>query len=179
MNAPLVSCLSERHLLLFARIIRSFASYERLIDEAVSTLAGCNSACLVLITREYDFRARRRMMLDLLHQLEVPLDRFDRISAHLMVPYTYSVLLHDIIHSEWVPHVQTNGIQPSWIFRLSPMVSPLRDGNDVALDHPLEREPDEPSYTLADLEDIADTLSGGCRALAQYLNEVNLIQPPG
>ncbi|EON15263.1 hypothetical protein [Pandoraea sp. SD6-2] len=169
------SCLTERHLTLFARIVRCFARYEHLIDGAATTLSRADATCFSLLTRGYDFRARRTTLLDMLRQVGYPTDRYDRISAQLMLPYTYSMLLHDIVHSEWTRHVPSGGIQPAWIFDCAPTVLPLRDWSDAGVEDPLPRAADEYAYTLDQLETVADTLSEGHRDFASYLQETGLV----
>ncbi|ALS64318.1 hypothetical protein EGJ54_01535 [Pandoraea apista] len=175
MPTPHDSCLTERHLILFAKIVRSLAGYERLIDDAAITLSKADPTCFSLLTRGNDFRARRTMLLDVLRQVDYPMDRYDRISAQLLIPYTYSMLLHDIVHSEWTRHVPSNGIQPAWIFRCAPSVLPVRDWSDTGVEDPLPRSADEYSYTLEQLETVADTLSEGRRDFAAYLLAAGLL----
>ncbi|WP_449412926.1 hypothetical protein [Pandoraea soli] len=169
------SCLTDRHLMAFARIVRAFAHYERLIDDALVALATADAACIGLLTRGYDFRARRATLLDMLRQVGYPMDRYDRISGQLMLPYTYSMLHYDIIHSVWVKHVPTNGIRPAWIFSLAPTVAPLRDWCDAGVEDGLARSPDEFVYSLDRLEDVADRLGEGHRDFGAYLHEIGLL----
>ncbi|VVE65146.1 hypothetical protein PAN31117_01772 [Pandoraea anapnoica] len=169
------SCLSERHLLAFAKIVRCFAHYEFTIDTACCALTKCEPTCFSLLTRPLDFRARRVMLLDVLRQVGYPMDRYDRISACLMVPFTYSMLLHDILHSRWVRHSEGGGIQPAWIFDLAPSVEPHRDWCDECVEEPLPRSADDHAYSLDQLETVARRLSAEHRALVAYLMEIGLL----
>jgi len=114
-----LNCLTERHLLLFGTIIQWFARYELLIQEIMAASAGCDSGSIIVLTRDLDFRGKRRALLGLLRHHNIPLDQYDRINAYLMVPYTLAPLRDNIAHSAWAAGPASSWIQPDWVRRTS------------------------------------------------------------
>jgi len=168
-NAGL-DCLTERHLLLFGTIIQWFARYELLMQDVMATVAGCDSASVMLLTRSLDFSRKRQALLDLLRHRSIPLDRYDRINEHLMVPHALTPLRNDIAHSAWVPGPAANSIQPDWILDLPPSVTPLR-GEEF-----IERAEDQIAYSLEDFSEVVESLVANYERLSDYLREVGLVR---
>ena len=164
-----LGCLTERHLLLFGTIIQWFARYEWLMQEVMATVAGSDSGSIMLLTRGLDFSGKRQALFDLLRHRGVPLDRYDRINAYLMVPHTFTPLRDDIAHSVWMPGPSSNSIQPDWILRLPPSIRPLR-GKGL-----IEREEDKVTYSLEELGETVDTLAANYEAFFGYLQEIGLV----
>lgn len=162
--------LTERHLLLFGTIIQWFARYELLMQEVMAAVTGSDSACVMMLTRSLDFSGKRQALLDLLRHRSIPLDRYDRINEHLMVPHTLTPLRNDIAHSAWIPGPAANSIQPDWILRLPPSITPLRGEEFV------ERQEDQIAYSLEDLGEAVETLVANYERLSDYLHEVGLVR---
>jgi hypothetical protein len=66
-------CLTEQHLLLFGAIIQWFARHELLMQDIMATVAGSDTAAIMLLTRGLDFEGKRQALLDLLRHRAVPL----------------------------------------------------------------------------------------------------------
>jgi hypothetical protein len=126
MEKPFSDCLTDRHLSLFGSIVQWFARYEVLMQDVMAALAGADSTTVMFLTRGLNFNGKRRALLDLLRHRSIPLDQFDRIDRHLVVPDTFSSLREDIAHSTWILSAPSSWIQPNWILRMPAGVKPLR-----------------------------------------------------
>ena len=176
MNKISMGCLSERHLLLFGAIIQCFARYELLIQEVIATVVGAELASVILLTRNLDFSGKRHALLDLLRHWTIPLDRFDRVSEYLMVPYTLTPLWTDIIHSTWMPGASSSRIQPDWILRSPARVKALHDDPTAPSENFLESDQDKVAYTLDDLSEIVQALAANHERFSEYLRGVGLVR---
>lgn len=176
MKKLVLDCLTERHLLLFGTIIQWFARYELLMQEIMATVAGSDSACVMLLTRGLDFDGKRQALLDLLRHRVIPLDQFDRVNAFLIVPHTLTPLRNDIAHSAWISAPYPNSIQPDWILRLPPSVEPLRDNPNVPSGNLVERDEEKVAYSIDDLYEIVENLAANHARFSNYLHEVGLIR---
>jgi hypothetical protein len=165
-----LGCLTERHLLLFGTIVQYFARYELLIQEIMATVAGCDAASVMLMTRSLDFNGKRLALLELLRHKTIPADRYDRITAYLARPRTFTPLRNDIVHSAWIPGEASNSIQPNWILRIPASVRPLR-GEGI-----IEREDEKIGYSVEDLEEAVDVLVTNYESFSIYLHEVGMIR---
>ena len=169
MNRIDPNCLTERHLLVFGTIIQWFAQYELLMQEIMASAAGCDSGSIIVLTSGLDFGAKRRALFNLLRHRNIPLDRYDRINGHLMVPYTLAPIRDYIAHSAWISGSSSNWIQPDWVRRLPPSVKPFHG------DGLIETEQDKVAYSLEDLNETAETLASNYKGFSDYLCEVGLI----
>jgi hypothetical protein len=176
MKKTILDCLTEPHLLLFGTIIQWFARYELLMQEVMATVAGSDSASVMLLTSGLDFSGKRQALLTLLRHRAIPVDQFDRVYDYLLVPQTLTPLRNDIAHSAWIPGPSSNSIQPDWILRLPPSVKPLRDDLDAPSKSFVERDRDEATYTLDDLDEIVKNLAENHRRFSDYLHGVGLIR---
>jgi len=167
-------CLTPRHLQLFGAIVQWFARYELLMQDVMATVAGSDSAAVMLLTRRLDFAAKRQVLLDLLRHRPVPLDQFDRIRGHLVIPDNLTPLRNNIAHSAWKPGVSATGVQPNWILRIPPSVKPSR-GDPAMSGTYLEDDDDRIEYTLEDLAQIVESLAGNYVLFLAYLTEVDLV----
>lgn len=165
-----LGCLTQRHLLLFGTIVQWFARYEMLMQEIMATVAGCDSASVMLMTRQLDFNEKRLALLELLRNRTVPADRYDRIVAYLTGPRTLTPLRNDIVHAAWIPGDKSDSIQPNWILRIPASVKPLR-GEGI-----IERENDQVAYSLEDLDDAVDMLSTNYEGFYAYLQEIGFVR---
>jgi hypothetical protein len=165
-----LDCLTERHLLLFGKIIHWFARYEFLMQGVMATVTGSDSASIMLLTRGIDFNGKRRALLDLLRHRTIPLDRYDRINAYLMIPHTFAPLRHEIAHSTWIPGSSSSWIQPDWILRVPLGVTPFH-GEDF-----VEQRDDKIAYSFEDLGEAVDTLAANYDNLYSYLHEIGMIR---
>jgi hypothetical protein len=172
MNQVDLSCLTERHLLLFGTIIQWFARYELIMQHIMATLMETDSGSVMILTRGLDFGGKRQALFDLLRHRNVPLDRYDEINRFLMVPHTLTPLRDDIAHSGWVTGPSSDGIQPEWVLRLPPSVKPLHGYGLV------EREEDKITYSIDDFVEIIETLAGNYGDLIEYLHENGLVNRP-
>jgi hypothetical protein len=172
MNRAPSTCLTEQHLLLFGTIIQWFARYELVIQEIMASAAGCDSGSIIVLTKGLDFSAKRRALFDLLRHRNVPLDRYDRINAYLMVPYMLTPIRNYIVHSVWISGLSSNWIQPDWVRRLPPSIKPFH-GEGL-----IENEQDKVAYSLEDLNETVETLASNYHGLADYLREVQILALP-
>lgn len=170
-----LGCLSEQHLLLFGAIIQWFAQYELLIQEVMATVAGADSASVILLTRSLDFSGKRLALLDLLRHWTIPLDQFDRVNGYLMIPHTFTPLWNDIAHSRWIPGESSSWIQPDWILCPPARVRALHYDPAAPSENFVERDEDKVAYSLDDLGEIVETLAGNYERFSNYLHEVELI----
>jgi hypothetical protein len=159
---------------LFGTIVQWFARYELLMQDVMATVAGSDSAAVMLLTRRLDFAAKRQVLLDLLRHRPVPLDQFDRIRGHLVIPDNLTPLRNNIAHSAWKPGVSATGVQPNWILRIPPSVKPSR-GDPAMSGTYLEDDDDQIEYTLEDLAQIVESLAGNYVLFLAYLTEVDLV----
>jgi hypothetical protein len=176
MKKAILDCLTERHLLLFGTIIHLFARYELLMQEIMATVAGSDSAAVMLLTRSLDFGGKRQALFDLLRHRTVPLDQCDRIAEFLMVPHTLTPLRDDIAHSAWIPSKSPASIQPDWLFRPRRAVEPLRNEPGAPEENFVARGHDKTAYTLDDLGEIVETLAANHERFSDYLHEVGLVR---
>lgn len=176
MKKSLLDCLTEQHLLLFGTIVQWFARYELLMQEVMATVAGSDSACVMILTRGLDFSGKRQALLHLLRHRMIPLDQFDRVNAFLIVPHTLTPLRNDIAHSTWISAPYPNSIQPDWILRLPPSVEPLRGNPDVPSENLVEGNGEKVAYSLDDLNEIVENLAANHARFSTYLHEVGLIR---
>jgi hypothetical protein len=175
MKKVTLGCLSEQHLLLFGAIIQWFARYELLLQEVMATVAGADSASVILLTRNLDFSGKRLALLDLMRHWTIPLDRFDRVSEYLMIPHTLTPLWNDITHSRWMPGASSSWIQPDWILRPPARVKALHYDPAAPSESFVERDEDRVAYTLDDLGEIVETLAANYERFSDYLHDVGLI----
>ena len=172
-NATL-DCLTPRHLQLFGTIVQWFARYELLMQDVMAAVAGSDSAAIMLLTRRLDFAAKRQVLLDLLRHRPVPMDQFDRIRGHLVIPHNLTPLRNNIAHSAWKPGLSATGVQPNWILRIPPSVKPSW-GDSAASGIYVEDDEDRIEYTLDDLAQIVESLAGNYALFLAYLREVDLL----
>ena len=164
-----LGCLTEHHLQLFGAIIQWFARYEWLMQELIATVAGSDSGSVMLLMRSLDFSGKRQALFDLLRHRGVPLDRYDRINAYLMVPYTFTPLRDEIAHSTWIPARSPASIQPDWILRVPPSIRPFRGDGLV------KREDDKVNYSVQELSETVDTLAANYELFFAYVKEIGLV----
>ena len=174
MNNATLDCLTPRHLQLFGTIVQWFARYELLMQDVMATVAGSDSAAVMLLTRRLDFAAKRQVLLDLLRHRPVPLDQFDRIRGHLVIPDNLTPLRNNIAHSAWAPGASATGVQPNWILRIPPSVKPSH-GDSTASGPYVEDDEDRVEYTLYDLGQIVENLAENYTLFLAYLREVDLV----
>ncbi len=174
MNNTTLDCLTPRHLELFGTIVQWFARYELLMQDVMATVAGSDAAAVMLLTRGLDFAAKRRVLLDLLRHRPVPMDQFDRIRGHLLIPEKLTPLLNNIGHSAWKAGVSATGVQPNWILRIPPSVRPSH-GDSVTPAAYVEDAVDRVEYTLDDLAQIVENLAGNYALLLNYARDVYLV----
>lgn len=157
--------LSEQHLRSFGAIVQSFAKYELTIQRAIAGLLRIDPSSAVLLTRELDFSQKRTALLSLVKERKFPDDCWDRIFAHLAIPYGRVQLRDQIVHATWRMSPEPHSIQPNWILRMPPGIEPAY------------REPigDTTSYSLDMLNQIATDLAGGHERFVAYLVEVGFI----
>jgi hypothetical protein len=165
-----LDCLTERHLLLFGTIIQWFARYELLMQEIMAAVTEADSGSVILLVRGLDFSGKRQALIDLLRHRTIPLDRYDEINRYLMVAHTLTPLRNDIAHSGWIPGPSSDGIQPNWVLRIPPSITPLHG------DGLIEREEDKVTYSLAELDEIVETLAVNYRRFVDYLREIGLVR---
>lgn len=174
MNGATLDCLTPRHLQLFGTIVQWFARYELLMQDLMATVAGSDSAAVMLLTRRLDFSAKRQVLLDLLRHRPVPLDQFDRVRGHLVIPDNLTPLRNNIAHSAWKPGLSATGVQPNWILRIPRSVKPSR-GDPATSGSYVEDNEDQVEYTLDDLAQIVESLAGNYAVFLAYLREVDLV----
>lgn len=170
-----LDCLTERHLLLFGLIVQWFARYELLIQGIMATVGGSDLAAVILLTRDLDFIGKRRALLELLRHWTIPLNQFDRISAYLMVPHTFTPLRNNIAHSAWISGSTPHSIQPDWILRPAPGIKPLHNDPGAPSDKFVESDQEQIVYTLDSLRETVETLAENFKSFSDYLHEVGLI----
>ena len=169
MKNALRDYLTNQHLLLFGSIVQWFARYELLMQEIMATVAGSDSASIMLLTRGLDFTGKRRALFDLLRHRRFPLDQYDLIERYLMIPHTLTPLRNEIVHSTWVPGASSNSIQPDWILRLPASIRPFYGAAFV------EHQEDRIGYTLDDLGGAVERLAANYERFSDYLREVGLV----
>ncbi len=157
--------LTERHLAAFGGILQCFARYEHTIEQAIAGLLQTDASSIVILMRHLDFTGKRVALLDLLRQLAIPGDRWERIFAHLSVPNSHVDLRNHIAHSSWTASPQPRSIQPDWILRWAPRVEPTLQGppSDVV------------SYTLEALSEASANLAIGHERFVASLTEFGLL----
>jgi len=158
--------LTERHLALFGGIVQWFARYELTMQQVMAKAAGTELSCIAVLTHVLGFSSKRTALLTLLRERGIPSDRWEHVSAYLTMPAELVHLRDDISHATWVPSPLPNSIQPNWILQIRPGVEPS---------HPGARSPDEVSYTLEALTEIADNLADNHARFVDYLTEMELI----
>lgn len=169
MKNALQDCLTNQHLLLFGSIVQWYARYELLMQEIIATVAGSDSASIMLLTRGLDFTGKRRALFDLLRHRKFSLDQYDLIERYLMIPHTLTPLRNEIVHSTWAPVPSSNSIQPDWILRLPPGIRPFYGEGFV------EQQDDSIAYTLDDLGEAVERLAANYERFSDHLREVGLI----
>ncbi len=167
-------CLTTRHLQLFGTIVQWFARYELLMQDVMATVAGCDAAAIMVLTRRLDFAGKRQVLLDLLRHRPVPLDQFDRVRGYLVIPDNLTPLRNNIVHSAWRPGSSATGVQPNWILGIPPSVKPLR-GDPAMPGSYVEDDDDRTEFTLDDLGQIVDSLAENYGMFLSYLQEVDLV----
>ncbi len=172
------NCLTPRHLQLFGTVVQWFAHYELLMQDVMATVAGCDAAAVMLLTRGHDFAAKRQILLDLLRHRPVPLDQFDRIRDYLVMPDNLTPLRDNIMHSAWKPGVTATGVQPNWILRIPRSVRPARGAPTVSGTY-VEDDQDRIEYTLDDLLLVVESLAGNYALFQAYLRQVDLVRNRG
>ncbi|MGP8122455.1 MAG: hypothetical protein ACLP8B_18270 [Xanthobacteraceae bacterium] len=166
MKDPERDCLTERHLTLFGSIVHAFARDEAMIQTVLARLAGSDPASIAVMMRHRDFAHHRLALLDLMRVKGEPSDQWERVHAYLAVPAGLTPLRDAIAHASWVRASGPHSIQPNWILRVTPAIEPA---------HPGQAAPDEASYTLDDLGEIAANLADNHDRFAAYLREVGLL----
>jgi hypothetical protein len=175
MEKPLLDCLTERHLSLFGSIVQWFARYEALMQAVMAAVVGADFAAVMFLTRGLDFNGKRRALLDLLRHRAIPLDQFDRINRHLVVPHTFSALREDIAHSTWTSTTPSSWIQPNWVLLEPPGVKPLRSDPRALGQNFAELDQDKSAYSLERLDETVQTLAANYETFADYLREIGLM----
>jgi hypothetical protein len=122
------------------------------MQEVMATVAGSDTACIMLLTRGLDFGGKRRALFDLLRHRTVPLDQFDEIGKYLMIPHNLTRLRDDIAHTTWSANVSSRWIQPVWSLQPVPSIKPLREEIGMHAEKFIERNEDKIGYTVDDLE---------------------------
>ncbi len=130
----------------------------------MATVAGCDAAAVMLLTRRLDFATKRQILLDLLRHRPVPLDQFDRIRGYLVIPDNLTPLRDNITHSAWKPGATATGVQPNWILRIPPSVKPARGAPATAGAY-VEDDEDRIEYTLDDLVLVVEKSRGKLRVV--------------
>ncbi len=179
MNKTSEDCLTERHLLLFASVIRWFARYELLMLELTAAVAGSDASAVMILTRNLDFGEKRQALIELLRHRAIPMDQFDRINKFLTVPNTFLSLRDDIAHSAWIQAESPYVIQPVWIFKRGPGVKPLHGAPDASHAQYVECDEDKVDYTLDVLDGAVKTLAENYESFSAYLQESLLLGRPG
>jgi hypothetical protein len=169
--------LTDRHLFLFGSIIHWFARYEGTMEAVMSAVCGASHADVMLLTRRLDFGARREALLDLLRRHGTPMDRLDRICAHLLVPHTHMPLWRDIVHSAWRSGRHPESVQPNWILNLPSTITAVTEDLDRPSEQQIVRDDREFTYSIEDLRDIERLLAENHRAMSKFLHESGLLPP--
>jgi hypothetical protein len=175
MEKPLSDCLTERHLSLFGSIVQWFARYEALMQNVMAAVVGADVAAVMFLTRGLTFNGKRRALLDLLRHRAIPLDQFDRINRHLVVPDTFSSLREDIAHSTWISSTPSSWIQPNWVLLEPPGVKPLRSDPCALGQNYVELDQDKLAYSLERLDETVQTLAANYESFEDYLREIGFI----
>lgn len=160
----------KRHLSLFGEILQTFAAHELLIARITARLLGTQTDSIVILTRGQSFEEKRMAVLDLLRHLNIPLDRYDRINTFLTYLLAFARLRHEIIHSVWSEAPSPPSIQPEWILRPVPRISPAHAPSDTLREHKTL------AYSLAELAQIAGELDANLESFSSYLADVDLIE---
>lgn len=168
MHVQFENCLTDRHLLLFGRIVQSFARHEALMEEIMATVSGADPTSVKLMTSHLPFGWKRATMLGLLRHRGVPLDRVDDVQSFFDPLHTMSHLRDDIAHSAWSQAEPNTTIWPSWL-SASPRTA-VKAVHDIGPGKTyFEDFPERFTYTLEQLAEIADGLDQNETALRQYL----------
>jgi hypothetical protein len=181
MIGPMSDCLTDAHLILFGRIVQSFARYEALIAKIMASVSGADVTALKLLTGDMTIGEKRQALLRLLRHRDVPLDQIDAIQKHLDVVLTFAPLRNDIGHSLWVASAPEETISPAWLSHAGlSAIKPVHDvppvsetaggGKDF-----IEGYDDKVTYTLDDLKEAAESLQANIRAFEAYAAEIELI----
>ena len=75
------TCLTERQLMLFGRIVQAYARHEVLMEEIMATVGGADPTSVKLMTRHLPFGWKRATLLNLLRHRGVPVDRIDHVRS--------------------------------------------------------------------------------------------------
>ena len=170
-------CVTERHLMLFGTIVRWFARHEVLMQQIIATVIGSDLADVMLLTKTLTTGEKRIALLGLLRHREIPLDRFDAVYNYLIILETFSFLMNDIKHSEWIAGKASRSIQPDWILKPKPTIKPVHSGEDGRSPGVLEDYEDKVEYTLEELTEIVETLSENYQSFSAYCRSVGLLVP--
>jgi hypothetical protein len=175
MSAAPSDCITERHLMLFGAIVRWFARHEVLMQRIIATVIGSHLTDVLLLTKALTTGEKRMALLGLLRHRGIPLDRFDAVYKYLIILETFSSLVSDIEHSEWIAGKASRSIQPDWILRPKPTIKPVHSGEDGGSQGFLEDYDDKVEYTLEQLTGIAETLAGNYQGFSAYCRSVGLL----
>jgi hypothetical protein len=145
------------------------------MQDVMAALADADFTAVMFLTRGLNFNGKRRVLLDLLHHRTIPVDQFDRIDRHLVVPDTFPSLREDIAHSTWILSTPSSWIQPNWILRMPAGIKPLRSNPCALGQNFVELERGKVSYGLEDLNETVQTLATNYESFAAYLCEIGLI----
>jgi hypothetical protein len=167
--------LSDRHLAAFGAIVQVFARHEALMDEAAATLSGASATAVKLLTASLGFTQKCAAMLSLMRHRGVPLAQYDRVLRFTDAPRTHAALHYDIVHSIWMRTESENVIAPRWLSH-GPVES-VKPFHNLGQDGCIFQEwpEDIASYTLDDLNGIAQLLDRNGREFHAYLAENGLI----
>jgi hypothetical protein len=168
-------CVTERHLMLFGTIVRWFARHEVLMQQIIATVIGSDLADVMLLTKTLTTGEKRIALLGLLRHREIPLDRFDAVYNYLIILETFSFLMNDIKHSEWIAGKASRSIQPDWILKPKPTIKPVHGGENGRSLGFLEDYEDKVEYTLEQLTETAETLGENYQSFAAYCRSVGLL----
>lgn len=94
--------LTYRHLALFGAVVHWYARYEFLMQRIAAKAMDADCSCIVLLTKDLSFDAKRLALLRLLRHRSMPLDQIDAIIGYLKLPMRLRPLCEDVEHSEWM-----------------------------------------------------------------------------
>lgn len=177
MHVQFENCLTERHFLLFGRIIQSYARHEALMEEIMASVSGADATSVKLMTAHMPFGWKRAVMLNLLRHRGVFGGLTDDLLAFFEPLHDLSRLRDDIAHSSWAQTDPVTAIRPSWLNKgPKSALKPTHDigGNGKTYFEDVE---EEATYSLDDLSAIADRLDENEKALRRHLAETDLSAP--
>lgn len=167
--------VTDRHLLLFGRIIQGFAAHELLIERILAHVMGTQVPPIILLTRALTFEEKRKAVLDLLWHAKTPLDHYDCVNSYLSFMLPFARLRHDIIHSTWSAARTGTMIQPDWILNPPARIHPVDTQADRLPGDFVEDEEEKLAYSADELAEIAAALDNNCEKFEHYLAETGLL----